>query len=67
MLTKYGLESKYSLTAGDAEKTKQMNQGKGIFTRVVIEGKEYKLFDYVQVVVKVEMKGFHKLMKMNIV
>lgn len=40
-----------------------MNEGKGIFTRVSIEGKTHALFTYASVLVKVEMKGFHKLMK----
>ena len=64
MLVKYGLESKIPLMAEDAEKTKKMNEGKGIFTKVSVNGKNYSLFDYVQVLVKVELKGFHKLINL---
>lgn len=66
MLKKYGLESKLPLSGEDAEITKKLNQGRGIFTKVSIGGKVYNLFDYVEVLVKVEMKGFHKLMKMEV-
>ena len=40
-----------------------MNQGSGIFTKVSLGPKKYNLFDYVNVLVNVELKGFHKLMK----
>jgi hypothetical protein len=66
MLKKYGLESKLPLSGEDAEITKKLNQGRGIFTKVSIGGKVYNLFDYVEVLVKVEMKGFHKLMKIEV-
>lgn len=61
---KYGLESKRTLTEQEAAQTGKLNEGRGIFTKVSIDGKEYKLFDYVDVLVKVELKGFHKLMKL---
>lgn len=53
MLKKYGLESKLILSAEDAESTKKLNQGQGIFTKVSIAGKVYNFFDYVDVIVKV--------------
>ena len=46
---------------------KELNEGKGIFYRVEIEGRRYKLFEYLDVEVKVELKGFHKIMKLRIV
>ena len=63
MLVKYGLETKIALSTEDSQKTKNLNQSSGIFTKVSIDSKTYSLFDYAKVMVNVEMKGFHKLMK----
>lgn len=53
MLKKYGLESKLALSAEDAETTKKLNQGRGIFTKVSLGGRVFDLFDYAEVLVKV--------------
>ena len=63
LLVKYGLETKIALSPDESEQTKKMNQGCGIFSKVTLNNKKYALFDYVDVMVNVEMKGFHKLMK----
>jgi hypothetical protein len=42
------------------------NEGKGIFYKVEINGNQYKLFDYLKVLVNVELKGFHKTMEIQI-
>lgn len=44
-----------------------MNEGKGIFYKVEISGNNYNLFSYLNVEVKVELKGFHKVMELKIV
>jgi hypothetical protein len=53
MLVKYGLETKIKLSASDMEVTKKLNEGKGIFCSVSINGVAYFLFDYLNVEVKV--------------
>lgn len=67
MLIKYGLETKIELSEQDAKATTKLNEGKGIFYRVEIEGRRCSLFEYLDVEVKVELKGFHKIMKLRIV
>ncbi len=53
MLVKYGLECKYQMGNVDSEKTTSMNKGQGVFNSCSIKGKEYKLFEYVDVSMKV--------------
>jgi hypothetical protein len=60
MLVNYGLECKYQLNSADAEKTGAMNKGQGVFNSCSIKDKEYKLFEYVEVGMKVQMQDFHK-------
>lgn len=60
MLVKYGLECKYQLSSADAGRTGTMNKGQGVFNSCSIKDKEYKLFEYVEVSMKVQMQDFHK-------
>ena len=53
MLVKYGLECKYQMGSVDSEKTTSLNKGQGVFNSCSIKGKEYKLFEYVDVSIKV--------------
>jgi len=53
MLVKYGLETKIKLSSNDIAITKKLNEGKGIFCCVSINGVTYSLFDYLKVEVKV--------------
>lgn len=66
MLIKYGLQCKYQLNADDSEKTIKLNKAQGVFNACQIEGKEKKLFQYLDVNIKVEMHGFHKKITINI-
>ena len=43
-----------------------MNKGQGVFNQCSIQSKERKLFEYVDVNVKVEMQGFHKKITINV-
>lgn len=60
MLIKYGLECSLNLSEEDSIKTVTMNKGTGVFLMCFVEGRERRLFDYVNVQVKVTMDGFHK-------
>ena len=68
MLIKYGLESFVNLNEKEKAKTKQLNEKKEgtIMTKVFVQGMELELFGYVDVEVKVELKGFHKIMDLKI-
>ena len=43
-----------------------MNEGKGVFTVCQIQGAKHELFEYLDVQVRVELKGFHKIMHINL-
>jgi exoribonuclease R len=66
MLVKYGLECKYELDPSDCQQTLTLNKGQGIFHRCCLKGQERKLFDKVEVRIKVEMQGFHKKVSIEI-
>jgi exoribonuclease R len=67
MLIKYGLESRIKLSAKDMVESKGLNIEGGIACRVNIEGRVLSLFEYVDVEVRVELVGFHKLINLRIV
>lgn len=67
MLIKYGLECKINLSEKDQKQTKKINYGKGIFYKVIINESKYDLFQYLDVEVKIELKGFHKIVNITIV
>lgn len=46
---------------------KAINVSNSILCEARIKGQLYRLFDYVEVEVKVELKGFHKVMTVTIV
>jgi hypothetical protein len=48
------------LEGADEEKTVEMNKGQGVFNVCYLRGKERKLFEYLEVGIKVQMHGFHK-------
>ena len=60
MLIKYGLECSLDLEEKDSEATIKMNKGQGVLTKCMLQERERNLFEYIDVEVKVEMKGFHK-------
>ena len=69
MLVKYGMESSIFLDEGEKAKTVEINKGNesAIMNRCWVGKRELNLFDYVDVEVKVELKGFHKIMNLSIV
>jgi hypothetical protein len=50
----------------DERKTVELNKGQGIFHRCWLKGKEKKLFEYLEVGIKVLMQGFHKKVYIDI-
>lgn len=67
MLIKYGLESKIAFSESEKKRVGELNSGRGVLTEAEAGGKVRKLFEYLEVEVQVELRGFHKVMEMRIV
>ena len=58
ILPRYGLEG--FIEFGEEDR-KRNSEGKEEFrTRVIVKGKEHKIFDHIKVKIEVELKSFHK-------